>query len=414
MKNRHAQPATEIPGARRSLEQVIQFRADVAEQAGQRNGREIGRPGDANVGVRRDELLFRLANVGPPLQQFGGQARRRGRLRQSVERPSPRNRVGIAPDQQADGVLALSDGGFQLRDLDRRRLILRLRLAHVQFRGQAGLEPKPGDAQRFGAGLQGAAADRQLLIQRAQLDVVVGHARHQRQNHRAPGFLGRQQISLRRFGGAARRPNKSRSNDSKPTACTLAVAATTFALLIGMERQWPHSPAPLVAVGGAIAASWFFGLQALGVSTVGLIPQGFPALTLPDLALIQQLAPGALGIALMSFTETIAAGRAFTRPADPPIDANRELIATGAANLGVPDLEYSALQMLMEGEKRATELGAVRWLVGLNPGVLEIVRRAGLAERLSRERMLFNAREAIARYQALQATAGGTAESAAS
>jgi len=39
-------------------------------------------------------------------------------------------------------------------------------------------------------------------------------------------------------------------------------------------------------VGGGIAASWFFGLQAKGVSTVGLVPQGFPSLTLPDLALI--------------------------------------------------------------------------------------------------------------------------------
>src|SRR5215468_11213411 len=35
----------------------------------------------------------------------------------------------------------------------------------------------------------------------------------------------------------------------------------------------------------------------------------------------------------MSFTETIAAGRAFARPDDPPIDANRELVATGAGNL---------------------------------------------------------------------------------
>ncbi|MDS4039706.1 MAG: SulP family inorganic anion transporter [Candidatus Competibacter sp.] len=378
---------------------------------------------------------------------------------------------------------------------------------------------------------------------------------------------------------------------------TLAVAAATFAVLIDMERRWPHSPAPLVVVGIGIAASWYFGLQAAGVSTVGLIPQGLPSLTLPDLSLVAQLAPGALGIALMSFTETIAAGRAFTRPGDPPIDANRELIATGVANLGgallgampagggtsqtavvrsvggqsqkaslvtagaalatmlllapllglmphatlaavvifysvtliqpgeflairkvrrmefhwaliagagvlafgtlagivvaiivsmiglasqtahprvsvigrkrgtdvlrplspehpddetiegllivrpegrlffvnaqyvadrisalvaqyqprvlaldlsrVPDLEYSALQMLMEGEKRATELGAVRWLVGLNPGVLEVVRQAGLAERLGRERMLFNAREAIAHYQMLQAAAGG-------
>jgi SulP family sulfate permease len=379
---------------------------------------------------------------------------------------------------------------------------------------------------------------------------------------------------------------------------TLAVAAATFLVLIGMERLWPHSPAPLVAVGGGIAAAWFFGLQVLGVSTVGLIPQGFPSLTMPDLALIEQLAPGALGIALMSFTETIAAGRAFARPEDPRIDANRELIATGAANLGgaflgampagggtsqtavvratggrsqlasivtagvaiatmlllapilallphatlaaivivysvgliqpaeflairqvrtmevvwaivatfgvltfgtlkgivvaiilsliglssqtanprvsvigrkrgadvlrplspehpddetfegllivrpegrldfvnaqnvaeqinalvaqhkprvlaldmsrVPDIEYSALQALMEGEERATERGAIVWLVGLNPGVLEVVRNSGLAERLGRERMLFNARAAIERYQAVQATANAS------
>ena len=115
---------------------------------------------------------------------------------------------------------------------------------------------------------------------------------------------------------------------------TLAVAAATFAVLIGMERLKPHSPAPLVAVGGAIAASWFFGLEARGVSTVGLIPRGFPAITVPDISLLYQLLPGALGIALMSFTETIAASRAFARPADPPVNANRELVATGAANLG--------------------------------------------------------------------------------
>jgi hypothetical protein len=42
-------------------------------------------------------------------------------------------------------------------------------------------------------------------------------------------------------------------------------------------------------------------------------------------------------------------------------------------------------------------------LAGLNPGVLEVARHAGLEERLGRERMLFNARVAIERYQALQA-----------
>ena len=372
---------------------------------------------------------------------------------------------------------------------------------------------------------------------------------------------------------------------------TLAVAAASLLVLIGMERWWPHSPAPLIAVGGGIGAAWFFGLPALGVATVGHIPQGLPSLTLPDLALVQQLLPGALGIALMSFTETIAAGRAFIRPGEPPIDANRELIASGAANLGgalfgampagggtsqtavvrasggrsqkaslvtaaaaaatmlllapllgllphatlaavvivysvgliqpaeflairkirlmearwaiiaalgvlvfgtlngiaiaiivsliglssqaahprvsvigrkrgadvlrplsaehpddetfpgllivrpegrlffvnapqvgediralvarhrprvlaldlsrVTDIEYSALQMLLDGDRRAAELGATLWLAGLNPGVLEVVKNSGLADRLGRERMLFNARAVIARYQQL-------------
>jgi len=359
-----------------------------------------------------------------------------------------------------------------------------------------------------------------------------------------------------------------------------------------MERLWPHSPAPLVAVGGGIAASWFFGLHAMGVSIVGVIPSGFPSLTLPDLSLVQQLAPSAVGIALMSFTESIAAGRAFADRDDPPIDANRELVATGAGNLAgaffgsmpagggtsqtavvravggrsqkaslvtaatslatmlvlapvlglmpnatlaavvivysvgliqpaefrairsirtmefrwaiiaalgvlalgtlngivvaiivsmiglgsqvanppvyvigrkrgadvlrpvspdhpddetfdgllilrpegrlffanaaivaekiraltaehkprvlaidmsrVPDIEYSALQALIDADRRAEERGATVWIAGLNPGVLEVVRRAGLDVRLGRERMLFNARAVIEKYAAMQ------------
>ena len=58
----------------------------------------------------------------------------------------------------------------------------------------------------------------------------------------------------------------------------------------------------------------------------------------------------------------------------------------------------------MEGEKRLSERGIVVWLAGLNPGVLEVVRHAGLDQRLGRERLLFNARAAIERYQALPAS----------
>jgi high affinity sulfate transporter 1 len=121
---------------------------------------------------------------------------------------------------------------------------------------------------------------------------------------------------------------------SETSTITLAVALATFAILIALEKLWPRAPAPLVAVAGGITAVWLLGLPGMGVSIVGVIPQGFPSLTLPDTALVSMLLPGALGIALMSFTESIAAGRAFAQPDDPPINANRELLATGAANLG--------------------------------------------------------------------------------
>jgi SulP family sulfate permease len=114
---------------------------------------------------------------------------------------------------------------------------------------------------------------------------------------------------------------------------TALVGIVALGLLLLMERVWPHSPAPLAVVGAAIAVSWLFGLSAHGVSIVGHIPQALPSLTLPSVDLIRQLLPGAIGIALMSFTETIAAGRAFAALSDPPIRPNRELVATGAANL---------------------------------------------------------------------------------
>ncbi len=80
----------------------------------------------------------------------------------------------------------------------------------------------------------------------------------------------------------------------------------------------------------------------------------------------------------------------------------------------VPDIEYSALQALIEGEKGETERGIVVWLAGLNPAVLEAVRHAGLDQRLGRDRLLFNAREAIERYQALPPRGGDGRSPAAS
>jgi len=115
---------------------------------------------------------------------------------------------------------------------------------------------------------------------------------------------------------------------------TFALGAATLLLLAALERYVPRVPAPLVAVAAGVAAIALLGLDARGVETVGTIPRGLPSLTLPDLSLVQELWPGALGCALMSFTESIAAARAFAGRGDPPLKPNRELLATGIANAG--------------------------------------------------------------------------------
>jgi SulP family sulfate permease len=118
------------------------------------------------------------------------------------------------------------------------------------------------------------------------------------------------------------------------SAVTLAVGLATIALLVAMKSFLPRVPAPLVTVAVGIAAVALLGLPMYGVETVGTIPSGLPNLTLPDFSLAAQLWPGAMGIALMSFTETVAAARAFAPNGAPPLRPNQELIATGLATVG--------------------------------------------------------------------------------
>ncbi|MBX3028274.1 SulP family inorganic anion transporter [bacterium] len=112
---------------------------------------------------------------------------------------------------------------------------------------------------------------------------------------------------------------------------TLALGAAMIAVLVVLEHRWPRLPAPLIAVALGIAAAALLAAR-FGIELVGHIPQGLPAFTPPRLDLVEVLWPGALGIALMSFTETIAAGRAFAGRDEPRPDANQELLASGLAN----------------------------------------------------------------------------------
>jgi SulP family sulfate permease len=97
-------------------------------------------------------------------------------------------------------------------------------------------------------------------------------------------------------------------------------------------------------------------------------------------------------------------GRIFFANAERIADKMRPLIDEAKPKVvaldlsGVFDLEYTALKMLTEGEKRQRERGVSLWLVGLNPDVLSMVQRSPLGETLGRERMHFNLEVAVAKY----------------
>ena len=114
---------------------------------------------------------------------------------------------------------------------------------------------------------------------------------------------------------------------------TLLLAAGTIVLVFGVEHFLPRAPAPLLAVVLGIAASGLLFLKQSGVELVGNIPAGLPGPLLPDLSLAEAVWPGAMGIALMAYIESIAAGRGFVRKGDSRPDADQELIALGVANV---------------------------------------------------------------------------------
>ena len=114
---------------------------------------------------------------------------------------------------------------------------------------------------------------------------------------------------------------------------TLVFSLVTLLLMIVLERWAPKSPVPLIAVALGIAASGLLGLTHYGVSVVGNIPRGLPHWSWPNAGLFGDMWAGAAGIALMSFTESIAAARAFAKAGEPRPVPNQELLALGAANV---------------------------------------------------------------------------------
>ena len=117
---------------------------------------------------------------------------------------------------------------------------------------------------------------------------------------------------------------------------TLAVGLASLALVLGLRRLAPAMPGSLVAVLLGIAAVAVLDLDAHGVAIVGQIDSGLPALGPPDVAVADylSLAPAAAGVMLVGFAEGLGAAKTYAARHHYEVDANRELLGLGAANLG--------------------------------------------------------------------------------
>lgn len=116
---------------------------------------------------------------------------------------------------------------------------------------------------------------------------------------------------------------------------TVAVSAVSLVVLFGGHRLLPKVPWGLVVLLGGLAASAALDLQALGVEVVGPVPRGLPTPGIPvvDPADLAGLLTAGAALALVGLAEGLSAARLFAARGAYRIDADQELLASGAANV---------------------------------------------------------------------------------
>lgn len=118
-------------------------------------------------------------------------------------------------------------------------------------------------------------------------------------------------------------------------AITTLAGCVLVLMLVGsrIRRRWPW---PLIGIVIATLAVWAFSLDDHGIPVVGQIPQGLPTPHLPDIDLsqLEGLLLPALGVLIVGYSDNVLTARAFADRNGYEIDANQELLALGASNIG--------------------------------------------------------------------------------
>lgn len=122
-------------------------------------------------------------------------------------------------------------------------------------------------------------------------------------------------------------------DNSNPYVIIIAVATLISTLLV--RRFRPHWPAMLIGMMVGSLICLLLRGQEHGVPLVGSLPGSLPPLSLPDFSVstLQQLAPGALAVAMLGLIEATSIARAVATRSHQRIDGNQEFIGQGLSNM---------------------------------------------------------------------------------
>lgn len=193
-----------------------------------------------------------------------------------------------------------------------------------------------------------------------------------------PGLLGIPAGS----GGFFERCWDLLSNASDVSWWTAAVGLASLALVLVLARLVPRVPGALIAVLAGVLASRALDLSDEGVALVGALPRSLPDLGLPDVEVsdYRRILWGAVGIALLAYAESIAAARKFALTRGYEVDANRELVAMGVANVGAGLTQGFPIDASVSRTTVAVGAGQRSQLAGLVNAGLVVLAIVALAE----------------------------------
>jgi high affinity sulfate transporter 1 len=163
---------------------------------------------------------------------------------------------------------------------------------------------------------------------------------------------------------------------------TAAVGVCSLALVLVLQRVAPRVPGALIAVVIGVVVARALDLDQHGVALIGALPTALPELGLPDVPLsdFKRLLYGAAGVALLSYAESIAAARQFAGMRGYQVDANRELIAVGAANVGAGLAQGFPIDASVSRTTVGERMGQLSQLAGLLNAGFVVVAIVALGE----------------------------------